>query len=458
MKVIRIFILAMFAVCSNLLAQEQPYLLTLDQAVEYALQHNRTLLNSRDMVSSSKEKVKETVAQGLPQINGSLDFMTYFNYELKFNFGGSGSETEIDYSVLDAGDLEILKALGNMFGSSEPIIMDNQMSGQVQVSQLLFSGQYLAGVQTAKIALKLADQSLVFNELEVKENIINTYYVTLLTEETLKVIIENLNNINIIIGHTNNMYKAGLMEATDVDQLRITASQLTNNQKSIERTIQLNYNLLKFQLGIAPDAEIKLADKLEQVIDKINPQSVLLTDYDITGNINYKMTESQVLLSKKQLDIENWAYAPMVSGFYNYTKKILTTGFDMQPNHLAGFNVSVPIFSSGMRRSRVAQARIGLNIAERDKEKMKEQLETQKKQLLFNYQSAYENYNMQKESVEVAGRVLASITNKFREGMVSSLDLTQANTNYLNAESNYLTSILTLLQAQTALQKLFNTI
>jgi outer membrane protein TolC len=458
MKAIRVLMPVMFAVGAELTAQEQPYLLTLDQAVEYALQHNRTVLNSRDQIASSKEKVKETRSQGLPQINGTIDFMTYFNYELKFEFGGTGGETDIDYSVLDAGDLEVLSALGSMFGSSEPIIMDNQMSGQVQLSQLLFSGQYLAGVQTAKIALRLADQSAIFTELEVKENITNSYYVTLLTEETLRVIKENLNNINIIIELTNNMYKAGLMEATDVDQLRITASQLTNNQKSLERSIQLNYNLLKFQLGIPPEAEIRLADDLDKIINDINPEAVLLTDYDITDNISFKMMETQVMLSKKQLDIENWAYSPMVSGFYSYTKKIITTGFDMQPNHLAGFNVSVPIFSSGMRRSRVAQARIGLNIAERDKEKMREQLETQKNQLLFNYQSALENFNTQKENVAVAGRVLASIQNKFREGMVSSLDMTQANSNYLNAENNYLTSILTLLQAQTALEKLFNTI
>jgi outer membrane protein len=458
MKVIRILILMVLMASSNLLAQEQPYLLTLDQALDYALQHNRTLLNARDQVTSSKERVKETLAQGLPQIDGSLDFMTYFNYEMNFSFGGTGDEMDIDYSVLDAGDVEVLSALGQMFGSSEPIIMDNQMSGKVQVSQLLFSGQYYAGVQTAKIALRLADESLIMSELEVKEMVTNTYYVTLLTEETLRVIKENLNNVNTITELTNNMYKAGLMEATDVDQLKITASQLKNNQQSIERSIQLNYNLLKFQLGIAPDAEITLADNLDWVLSSINPQAVLLMDYDVTGNINYRMAESQVLLSKKQLDIQNWAYAPMVAGFYSYTKKIITTGFDLTPEHLAGFNVSVPIFSSGMRRSRVSQARIDLNIAERDKEKMREQLETQKRQLLFNYQSAYENFNTQKESVDVAGRVLASITNKYRQGIVSSLDLTQANTNYLNAENSYLTSILTLLQAQTALQKLFSTI
>jgi outer membrane protein TolC len=170
------------------------------------------------------------------------------------------------------------------------------------------------------------------------------------------------------------------------------------------------------------------------------------------------MMESQVKIGEKQLGMQNWAYSPTVAGFYSYTKKIITTGFDLTPNHLAGFTVSVPIFSSGLRRAQVNQAKVNLDIAERNQEMVKEQLETQKNQLVFNYQSALENYQTQKESVDIAGRVYQNIQNKYNQGMVSSLDLTVANMNLLSAQSNYFSSILTLLQAQTSLDKLYNKI
>jgi outer membrane protein len=459
MKLIRILLLMTLpALCGMLNAQQEPVVLSMEQAREYALQHNKSLLNARDNVASSKEKVRETLAQGLPQVDGSVDFMTYFNYEMNFSFGSSGGETEIDFTKLDAGDLEILNVLGQMFGPSEPIIMDNQLSAQAQFSQLIFSGQFIAGVQTARIARKLADQSLAKSEFDVKENITNSYYVILVTEQTYRIIGENLNNLATMQQHTENLYKAGMAEETDVDQLRITVSQLKNTQKSIERTIQLNYNMLKYQLGLSPDADLVLSDNLEKLMDTANPQSLLSNDFSITDNIGYQVMESQVLLSKKQVDLQHWAYAPSAAAFYSYTKKILTTGFDLTPNHLAGFNVSVPIFSSGMRRSRVAQAKIDLDIALRNQDMVKDQLETQKRQLLFNYQNAWENFTTQKENVGVARRVLTSIQNKYREGMVSSLDLTQANTNLLNAENNYLSSVITLLQAQTSLEKLYQTI
>jgi outer membrane protein len=457
MRLIRIFsFVALLPAGSFLLAQEQTYSLTLNEAREYALQHNKILLNARDNVTSSREMVKETISQGLPQVNSGMDFMTYFNYELNFNFGGTGGGPDIDYSVLDEGDLEVLNALDQMFGPSEPIIMNNQLSGKVQVNQLLFSGQYWAGIQTARIAVDLADRSLVKSELDIKENITNSYYLILTLERSLQIIIENLNNLKMIRQHTDNLYKMGIAEATDVDQLSITVSQLVNSQKSVERNIQLNYNMMKFQLGVPPDAKITLADNLDKVMGNIRIQETLTNQFDIEQNINYQLVESQVMLNKKQLEMENWAYGPTFSGFYSYTEKILTTSFDLTPKHLAGFNMSLPIFSSGMRRSRVAQAKINLDIALRNQELTKETLAIQNNQLLFNYQNALENFNTQKESVDIANRVLTSIQNKFREGLVSSLDLTQANSNYLDAERNYLSSILELLQAQIALDKLYN--
>jgi outer membrane protein TolC len=254
------------------------------------------------------------------------------------------------------------------------------------------------------------------------------------------------------------MYKSGIAEITDVDQIRITVSQLKNTQKTVERAIQMSYNMLRYQLGVAPDAKITLTDNIDSILEGVNPVNDLNLGFDVTNNINYTLMESQVKLGEKQLDIQNWAYSPTIAGFYSYTKKILVTGFDMTPNHLAGFNVSVPIFSSGMRKARVSQARIDLDIALRNQELVKEQLETQKNQLLFNYQNAMENYLTQKENVDVAGRVFTNIQNKYKQGLVSSLDLTQANSNLLNAENNFFSASLTLLQAQTSLNKLFNKI
>jgi outer membrane protein len=429
MKELKIFVFVLFlGTCSVLFAQEQSYKLTLRDAVDYAVQNNKILLNAEENVSSAKEKVRETLAQGLPQVDAGIDYLTYFNYKMSFGMG--------DYKVF--------------------IELNDQMSGKIQVSQLIFNGQYWAGLQTAKIAKTLADQSYVKSELDVKENVTNSYFMILILEQNLQIIKENTANLESVLAHTTNMFKSGIAEETDVDQLKVTLSQLKNSQKTVERTIQLNYNMLRFQLGVAPDAEITLTENIDQLIGTVTPETAIISDFDITANINYKLTESQVELSRKQIGMQSWAYAPTIAGYYNYTEKFMTTNFDMTPNHMAGLTVSVPIFSSGLRRSKVSQAKIDNNIALRNQEIVKEQLETQERQLVYNYQNALENFNTQKENVNTAIRVYKSIENKYKQGLMSSLDLTQANSNYLSAENNYLSSISTLLQAQTSLDKLYD--
>lgn len=440
-------------------AQEINTYLSLEQAREYALKYNKILRNANENIMVSEEKIKEVRAQGLPQVNGTLDFMTYFNYELEFKFGfGGDAIPDLNIGLLDEGDFEILRYLGNLFGSTsaEPIIMNNQSSAKVQLSQLIFSGQYLIGLQTVKLAKDLAVQSFKKSEIEVIESISNSYYLILATEHTLEILDKTLENMNVTLQHTKNLYTAGVAEETDVDQIHSAVSQLKNNKKSLERMIQLNYNMLKFQLGVKPDQEIKLTDKLDNFLNILESEDNLLAKKDLNRNIDYQLMEMQVQLAEKQLDMTKWSYGPSISGFYSYTEKIVTTSFDLTPKHIAGVNMSLPIFSSGMKKAQLSQAKIELNMSQRNKELVKEQLELQEKQFMFNLQNALENYETQKENILIAERLYNSIRNKYTQGLLSSLDLVQANSNYLNAENNYLNSILTLLQARLSIEKLYN--
>jgi len=460
MKLIKsLLIISILLTAKMLTAQEQPYKLTLEDARNYALQHNKNLLNARDNLKISKEKVREVTAQGLPQVNGTVDYMTYFNYELNFSFGGGGDVTLPDFTQppYDMGDQALFYAIMGMFGSSSgPIVMSDQLNANVQVSQLIFSGQYWAGLQTAKIARTLSEQNVTRTEQDVVENITNSYYNTLVTEQSLRILKENITDLETILEHTRNMFNTGIWEKVDVDQLRVTLNQLKNTQASVERYIQLNYNMMRFQLGVEPSAKIELAENLDQLLTKDIAAQAVLGGYDLTSNINYQMSESQTLLSKKQVSMQSWAYAPTIAGFYSYTEKILTTGFDMQPKNLVGVNMSVPIFSSGMRRAQLSQAKVNYDIAQRNQEMAMEQLELTERQLVFNYQSALENFNTQKENVDVAKSVFENFQNKYKQGLFSSVELTQANSNLLAAESNYISSVQSLLQAQTALDKLYN--
>lgn len=447
-------------VCTGLLlplqAQEK-MTLSLEQAQEYALEHNRQLQNAREDVKIANQQFKEARGQGLPQVSGTLDYMTNFNYEAELEFGsGETDPPNIDYTKFDPGDYELLKILNSMSSSGpSTIVMTDQSNAQLQVSQLIFGGQYWVGLETARIGQELARQNVNLTELDVKEQVANTYQLILVTTKIVDVLEKNLNNLEDIRKHTKNMYTAGIAEQTDVDQISISISQLQNQQKSMERNVNLSYNMLRFQMGMDSDQEIVLKDSMAGLLNEAE-ESTQLSTFNVNQNPNYQIIQTQEQLQEKMVNMEKWAYAPTLTGFYSYTEKIMTTGFDLSPNNAAGLTLNVPIFSSGVRKAKLDKARIELDKARRSKEMIKEQLKLQNNQLQYELTNAFENYKTQKENVKVAKRMLNSVQNKYKQGLVSSLDLTQANSNYLEAESNYLNATLEFIQARLQLDKLHN--
>lgn len=441
--------------------QNAEFGLTLEEAQNYAIEHNKELKNIKADIKLSEVRIKNTRAQGLPQLQGSMDYRTNFNYEVQFSASTSGEPTipDINYDVLDQGDQEVLAAIQQMMAPSGPAIitMKDQANASVQLSQLIFSGQYLVGLETAKIVKELSEKQYLKSEKDIKERVANIYYLILISENSLDIINKNIENLQKVLEHTKNMYNSGMVEKSDVDQIKVNLSKLKNSRESTRRNIQLNYNLMRIQLGITDNRNIQLTNSLTEFLDD-RDISLLNTNFDMDKNITYQIMENQEMISKQQVKLQKWTYAPTLSGFYSYTEKLLTTDFDLSPKNAAGVTLSIPLYSGGSRKAQLDEARINLDKTKRQKSLLADQLKMQERQLRYDLQSAFENYKTQKDNVEVAKSLYENFANKYQQGMISSLDLTQANNNYLQAEGDYLSSVLKLLQARLALKKLYDSL
>jgi outer membrane protein TolC len=252
-----------------------------------------------------------------------------------------------------------------------------------------------------------------------------------------------------------------MAEATDVDQMISNVNMVENNRSSLERTIELNYNILRFQLGVPATTEIALTETLEDLTNDINVEALISQDFDHTQNIDYKLIEGQELMSSLALKSQKASILPTLAGFYSYgTNGMGDKVSDLRwfQNSMAGLSLSVPIFSSGLRYSQIKRAQINFEKAKITKDMVTEQLLLQEKQLRYNLVNANLQYQSQIENIEVSRRVYESMENKYKQGMASSLDLTQANDQYLQAENNYVSALMNLLQTKVALDKLLNNI
>jgi len=415
--------------------------LSLSEAQDYALSHNRMVITAKADVMASKAALWETISSALPQVSAS------------------GSFTD---------NLKLMTTLlpGEFFGlpgEKIPVTFGSQFnsSASIEASMLIFNAPLYIGIETTKLAQKLSEQSLEKSELDTKESVSSAYFLILVSEKSLELLDANIANLRETLSSTRVMYSAGMAELTDVDQMVSNVNMVENNRSSLERTIELNYNLLRFQLGVDAATKITLTETLESLTEEINIEALMSQEFDHTKNIDYKLVEGQELMSSLALKSQKASVLPTLAGFYNYgTNGMGDAISDLRwfQNSMMGLSLSVPIIASGQRSARIKQAKINLEKAKTTREMIADQLLLQEKQLRYNLVNANLQYLSQKENVEVSKRVYTSTENKYKQGMASSLDLTQANSQYLQAENNYVSALLNLLQTKVALDRLLNNI
>jgi len=270
---------------------------------------------------------------------------------------------------------------------------------------------------------------------------------------------KNITNLEEILTSTKAMYSVGMAEATDVDQMQSSVTTLKNTRASMERSIEVNYNMLRFLLGVDRETEIILSEALDDILAKVRIESVLDDSFSLEENINYQLVEDQVRLSELSLKGVKASVLPSLGAAYAYSRagrgdEIGALSF--ANGSYVALQLRVPIFASGLRHTSIQKAKINLDKANNTKMMVSDQLLIQEKQLRYNLVSANEQYVSQKENIEIAERVLKSYENKYNQGMASSLDLTQANNNYLTAQNNYISALMNLLQTKVAFDKLMN--
>ncbi len=453
----------LFALQMSALAQDNKATansFSLKQAQEYALQNNTSMKNAQLDIKLAEKKIWETKASGLPQISASGTYTHLFGKLPELNFGGKTliSDKREGETIAAVPTGAGTDSIFQNFFASDPIPLGVRDNATVNfnVSQLVFSGEYIVGLQASKVFYQISQNSLISTTADVKESVANSYFLVLLMEQNKEILSQSLVNVTKTLSDMKEMNKQGFIENTDIDQLELTMNTLENGIRSVNDQISASYDLLKFQLGLPFENTLTLTDKLEDVIGLADIVSITSKQFQVQNHISYKIMENQEAAGVLNLKRQKSAYLPSLAAFYKHTENLKQAGIDFTMKDMAGLSLNVPIFSSGMRNVQVQQREMELEKIKNAKSNVASGLELDFINSRNSFNSAYDQFVNEKRNIELTNRIYDKTLVKYKEGLSSSMDLTNAQNQYLSAQKNYFTALYTLLVSKNKLDKLLN--
>ena len=421
-------------------AQDSPLRLSLNKAIEVALKNSYNTRAAENDMAAAKEKVWETTTIGLPQINGVVDYQRFLKQPITVaDIDGDGVNEEF------------------VFGTEQNI------NGSVTLSQLLFDGTYLVGLQSAKTFLKISEQAKEKTALLTREAVINAYGNVLISENSVVILESNLKILEKNYNDAKKIYENGLSEEEDVEQLLITLGDVKNQLNSVKRLTEIAYQMLNLALGNKIDTAIVLTDSLDSLTENHIKIEILGKQFLFEDHIDYRIAANDREIKRLMVKLEKSKNLPSLNAFINYGTQAFSNEFSFFnssqswfQSSLLGISLKVPIFSSFARRSRTAQAKIELNTADLRLEETKQRIELQAKKAKSDYQLSVESYQTAKRNLGLAERIEKKQRIKFFEGLSTSFNLLQAQTQLYAQQQNYIQSMLSVITKKAALENALN--
>ena len=427
-----------------------PVSLSITEAQEYAVQNNRNVQAAKIDIEVANKQIREAIGIGLPQLNLAT------NYQHQFVIPEISFGSYLDPNALPDNTYLMKNDIKNAYmdSPSVPLGVKNNTTFDFTLSQLIFSGEYIVGLQAFKVLRQVTEKALVKTEGETKESVADSYYLILILGESIKVLQESLVSMDQTYNEMVKMNQQGFNEDTDVDQLKLNLSNLKRLITAIEAQKETAEKLLKYQLGMDFNQSVILKDSIQGFISEGNMQYLISPVFNLERSVDYQIVKDQVDLSVLNLKRQQSAWLPAISGFYRRHEQTNQPSFNFAVKDLVGVSLNFPIFTSGERSSRISQARFNLEKSQVNQDNAGQGLILEFDTALRAYQTAYSNFLTNKEGIILSKKVYDKTLIKYHEGVSTSFELSQNQTQYLTSESNYYNSILTLLSAKAKLDRI----
>ena len=417
---------------------------SLQQSIDYALKNNYKSINAARDIESSIQKKRETTSLGLPQISGGVDFLHNFILQQQ---GVTGNAFNPLGSPSDVNTIA--------FGTK------NTMIARATLTQLIFDGSYIVALQASKAYLAFFQTAKKKTDNDIREMVVNAYGNVLLSEESIKILESNKNILDKNYNDVNQIYKNGLGELEAVEQIAITQATVNSSLSNVKRLREISLNMLKLNLGIDLADDLKLTDNLDNLSTSNLSLVADKSAFDIKNNIEYQVTSSVVEQRRLLLKLEKSKALPSLGlaanlGYNAFSNEFTFLNGNQKWNNYSnlGIGLSIPIWSSFSYQAKVQQAKIAYDQAQTSQKEAEQGIKLLYEKSKSDFDFSIEQYATAKSNLSLAQRIEKKQQIKFKEGLSTSFEFSEAQRQLYATQQTYLQSMVDIINKKAALEKL----
>ncbi len=443
----------------NLKAQ-QIHPISAKEAVDIAFKNVADIKNAKLDYSSAEARNKEITGMAYPQVSGSLQGNHYLSLPvIQFPDATESFIYEVlkDNGVKDGSGNPITKTVDPTVRNVSFLTPWNVSAG-VAVNQLLFEPQVFVGLQARKELLVSSGLQIKVAEDKVRETVYKSYYAVLISQKQLGFVQESIKRLQKLASDQNEMFKNGFVERLDIDKTTVTLNNTKTTETQLKNAVTIGFAILKMNLGLPQADSLILKDSLTPDYIKEN---ILDDAFKFEDRNEIKLLHSAVKLQSYDVKRYKMSYYPTVAAFYNFQKngqRRNNEGGNNAPwfwynTNLVGLSVNVPIFDGFQKKYKIKQAQFAMDKTQNTLDQAIKGIDLERTASKNTLTNAILTMDAQESNMQLAERVYSIVKKKYEQGVGSSFEILQADTDFQQAQSNYFRALYDAIIAKISYQK-----
>lgn len=428
---------------SNLAGAQEVVRLSMAECMDYAMKHNNSVRNAAIDVLIQDAQNRQTLSASRPHINSKAE-IDYLNVPQK--------------SFMDAKNFSPTAPDGQI--AAIAFSLPYTASVGVTASQLLFDGAVFIALKARRSVLELAKSNEKATQESIRYNVFKAYNSLVIAYRQFEIVKNSLGFARSLERDLEITRKNGFAEKIDVERTSVQVNNLATDSIRIANLLTVSEDVLKFQMGLGMDKSIVLTDTaLEQ--HKNDALALLAEDKSYERIPEYNIASTALRLNEYNLKRYKYSALPTVNVFWgtgvNYGSKkfeeVFTKLYNYEYNSAFGLQINLPIYNGGLRLQQVRESQLNIEKSNNNISLIKESIDFQVAISRTTLRNALLQVQSQKRNMELADDVLDLAQKKFKAGVGSNMEITQAQTDQLRAQNGYFSALLDVTNAEADLRK-----